>query len=59
MVFGSEPGADESSKPNMRPCADVPATSLQLPTKKWVWDKGGRRRTASDYSDVIRYLRDL
>lgn len=26
MVFGSEPGADESSKPNMRPCADVPAT---------------------------------
>ncbi|KAI6015190.1 hypothetical protein F5J12DRAFT_520974 [Pisolithus orientalis] len=59
MVFGSELGADESSKPNMPPCADAPATPLQLPTKKWVWDKGGRRRTASDYSDVIRYLREL
>lgn len=58
MVFGSEPGARESSKPNMR-CADAPASALRLPTKKWVWDKGGRRRTASNYADVVQYLRDL
>ncbi|KAI6126859.1 hypothetical protein F5141DRAFT_1083800 [Pisolithus sp. B1] len=58
MVFGSEPGPCESSKPNMR-CADAPASPLRLPTKKWVWDKGGRRRTASNYADVVQYLREL
>lgn len=58
MVFGSELAARENSKPNTR-CADAPTSALQLPTKKWVWDKGGRRRTASSYTDVVRYLRDL
>lgn len=58
MVFGSQLDAREDSKPNT-PCADAPTSDLQLPTKKWVWDKGGRRRTASSYTDVVRYLRDL
>ncbi|KAI6128185.1 hypothetical protein EDD16DRAFT_177515 [Pisolithus croceorrhizus] len=54
MVFGSEPSPREGSESNMR-CADAP----RLPTKKWVWDKGGRRRTASNYADVVQYLREL
>ncbi|KAI6041518.1 hypothetical protein EDC04DRAFT_1259621 [Pisolithus marmoratus] len=57
MVFGSKLGVRESSKPNMACIA--PASLLPLTTKKWVWDKGGRRCTAGDYTDVIQYLRDL
>lgn len=39
-----------------------PLRAIPLPTKytkKWVWDKGGRRKEEDDYEDILRALRSL
>lgn len=39
-----------------------PLRAIPLPmkyTKKWVWDKGGRRKEEQDYKDILRALRSL
>ncbi|KAE9405544.1 hypothetical protein BT96DRAFT_934793 [Gymnopus androsaceus JB14] len=35
------------------------AMPLKKYSKKWVWDKGGRRREEEDYEDILRALRSL
>jgi hypothetical protein len=38
----------------------VPSTTQRHRTiKKWVWDKGGKRRDEQDYSQILQQLRKL